>query len=225
MTSRRALALSAGVIVLYWAGSAASRLLRPHPLPHGVISIALDVSLRAVIVLVVVGALLHAGGESIRGLGFTRDGHARLVLRSLALAAGLFVLANVVLNPVFSALLGPGATPPVADLFRDPREAPYWIFCALVGGGFTEELMRAFVLTRFEKLLGRWAIGVALVLDSIVFGLGHLYQGRASAVTSGMTGVVLGLIFLWRRRVVDAMAVHAIFDLMGIAAAYALYAR
>jgi membrane protease YdiL (CAAX protease family) len=44
-------------------------------------------------------------------------------------------------------------------------------------------------------------------------------------VTSGFTGLLLGLIFLQRRRVIDAMAVHALFDLMGIAAAYALYAR
>jgi membrane protease YdiL (CAAX protease family) len=225
MTSRRALALSVGVIVLYWVGFAASRLLRPHPAPHDVTSIALNVCVRAAVVSVLVWLLLRANGESIRDLGIARDGTGRFLLRSLGLAVALFVVANVVLNSVFSAVLGHGAAPPIAELFRDPREAPYWVFSAIVGGGFAEELTRAFVLTRFEKLLGRWGLAAAFVIDSLVFGLGHLYQGNASAATSAVTGAVLALIFLQRRRVIDAMAVHALFDLMGIAAAYALYAR
>ena len=217
--------LSVGVIVLYWVGFAASRLVRPHHPPDGVTAIALNVCVRAAIVTSLVWMLMRASGESLRDLGFTRDGTGRFLLRVGGLAAGLFVVANVGLNNVFSTLLGTGQAPPIAALFRDPHEAPYWIFSAIVGGGFAEELGRAFVLTRFEKLLGRSGLILAFVLDSIVFGLGHLYQGNASAVTSGFTGAILALIFLQRRRVIDAMAVHSLFDLMGIATAYALYAR
>ena len=225
MTSKAALAVSVGLIFLYWTGFAASRLLRPHHVPNGVPSIALNVCVRSVIVVGLVWLLLRASGESVRGLGFARDGTGRFLIRSGSLAVGLFVIANVVLNNVFARLLGGGQSPPIAELFRNLREAPYWIFSAIVGGGIAEELLRAFVLTRFDKLFGRLGLVLALVVDSIVFGLGHLYQGNASAVTSGFTGLLLGLIFLQRRRVIDAMAVHALFDLMGIAAAYALYAR
>ncbi len=35
----------------------------------------------------------------------------------------------------------------------------------------------------------------------------------------------MAFIYLRRRRVMDAMLVHAAFDLLGIAAAYALYGR
>ena len=100
-----------------------------------------------------------------------------------------------------------------------------WIFSAIVGGGFAEELWRAFVLTRFDALFGRKGVVFALIADSLVFGLGHLYQGPASALTTVFTGALLALIFLWKRRVIDAMVVHALFDLAGIAVAYALYAR
>jgi membrane protease YdiL (CAAX protease family) len=225
MTPKRALAVSVGLIVVYWIGFAALRALRPHHVPDGVRSIALDVCVRSVIVVGLVWLLMRASGESVRELGFVRDGTGPFLLRSGLLAVGMFVIANVVLNNLFSALLGSGQAPPIAELFRDLRQLPYWIFSAIVGGGIAEELLRAFVLTRFDKLFGRMGVAVALVADSIVFGLGHLYQGNASALTSGVTGLLLGLIFLRRRRVIDAMAVHALFDLMGVAAAYALYAR
>lgn len=225
MTSKRALAVSVGLIAVYWVGFAAIRALRPHHAPNGVSSIALNVSVRSVIVVVLVWILMRANGESVRELGFARDGSGRLLLRSGLLAVGMFVIANIVLNNLFSTLLGSGQARPIAELFRSLHDLPYWIFSAIVGGGIAEELLRAFVLTRFDKLFGRVGLAFALVADSIVFGLGHLYQGNASALTSGVTGLLLGLIFLQRRRVIDAMAVHAVFDLMGIAAAYALYAR
>ena len=225
MNSKKALYLSAGVIVSYWAIFAASHLLRPHDAPSSVAAIAQNVCVRSAIVGGLVWILLRANGERLRDLGFARDGMGRFLIRSGLLALGVFAVTNVVLNNIFGALLGHGQTPPIAELFRDPHDAPYWIFSAILGGGIAEELERAFVLTRFEKLFGRSGLVLAVILDSIVFGLGHLYQGNASAVSSGFTGLMFALIFLHRRRVIDAMVVHALFDLMGIAAAYALYAR
>ena len=225
MTPKRAQYLSVAVIAIYWVGFAASRLLRSDPTQHSVTAIALNVCARAAIVTGLVWILMRACGESLGDLGFARDRAGRFLVRTGWLAVGLFAVSNLVLNNLFSALLGRGQAPPIAELFRDTHQAPYWIFSAIVGGGFAEELGRAFVLTRFEKLFGRPGLILAVVLDSLVFGLGHLYQGNASAVTSGFTGAILALIFLQRRRVIDAMAVHALFDLMGIAAAYALYSH
>lgn len=225
MTERRALQATAGGIGLYWVYDAAKHLLLPHPMPAGVAVIALDVSVRTVVVTGLAWFLMRASGESLRDLGFARDATWRFLLRSGLLAAGLFVVTNVLLNTLFAALFGRGEAPPIAQLFRNPFEAPLWIYCAVVGGGFAEELTRAFVLTRFDRLFGRPGLVAALIVDSAVFGLGHLYQGNTSAVSAGFTGMICALIFLQRRRVIDAMAVHALFDLMGIAAAYALYAR
>lgn len=222
--ARRALYLSVGVIVLYWVISVLRRLGAPPEFPSSVAAIAVNVSIRTVISLAIVWALLRANGEGLQSLGFAPGGAGRFLLRTALLSVGLFLLANVVLNTLLSAVLGRTGAPPIAALFGDTRELPYWIFCALVGGGFTEELTRAFTLTRFEKLFGRSGLVVALVVDSVVFGIGHLYQGQAVAVSSAITGLILGLIFLRRRRVIDAMAVHALFDLFGIAGAYALYA-
>jgi len=225
VTPKRAQYLSVAVIAIYWVGFAASRLLRSDPTQHSVTAIALNVCARAAIVTGLVWILMRACGESLGDLGFARDRAGRFLVRTGWLAVGLFAVSNLVLNNVFSAVFGRGQAPPIAELFRDPHQAPYWIFSAIVGGGFAEELGRAFVLTRFEKAFGRPGLIFAVVADSLVFGLGHLYQGNASALTTVFTGAILALIFLQRRRVIDAMVVHAVFDLMGIAAAYALYAR
>lgn len=225
MTQKQALRVSFGVVALYLVLDAARQLFREHHMPAGVGSIALDVTIRTVVVVGLVWLLLRSSGESFRDLGFATGPIGRFVLRSSLLALGLFVVTNFVLNTVFAALVGRGESPPIAELFRDPHDAPLWIYCAVVGGGFAEELTRAFVVTRFEKVLGRPGLIFAVVVHSIVFGLGHLYQGNASAMSSAFTGLFLALIFLHRRRVIDAMAVHALFDLMGIAAGYALYAR
>ena len=225
MPSRRVLWASIAVIVAYWAVSAGRHLSGPNPMPGSVGSIALQVSIRSAIVLGIVWLLMRGNDEALGDLGLKFDLSIRGLVTLVLASAGMFVVANVVLPGVFSALWGGGGPPPIQALFRDPRDAPAWIFSAIVGGGFAEELERAFILTRFEKALGRPGLVVAVIADSAVFGLGHLYQGPGSAASSGFTGSMLALIFLRRRRVADAMVVHALFDLLGIAAAYALYAR
>jgi membrane protease YdiL (CAAX protease family) len=219
----RAAYLSVGVIVVYWAFSIVRHAAGPHPVPDGVAYVAVFALSHAIVALAVVSGLLAVGGESPAVLGFRWDRSGRglglLVLYSL----GLFVVANVFLNSLLSAWLGGGAESPLATLFRDPREAPLWVLAAVAGGGFAEELERAFVLTRFEKVFGRPGLVLAVAVDVLVFGLGHLYQGVAGAVTSGFMGLAFALIFLRRRRVIDAMIVHSAFDLLGVAAAYALY--
>ena len=223
MTPKRASYVAVAVIGAYWIFAVLRQVLRDPASQRTPGSILLGACVRAVITAVLVVVLLRLAGASLRTLGFTVDRLGPFVLRTLGLTAGLFVLSNVV-NTALHALIGHG-TPPVAELFRDPGAAPMWVVSAIVGGGFAEELGRAFTLTRFEAAFGRAGLTFALVVDTIVFGLGHLYQGPAAAVSAGVTGLVLAFIFLWRRRVIEAMAVHALFDLVGIAAAYSLYGR
>jgi membrane protease YdiL (CAAX protease family) len=224
LRARASLYLSAAVILVYAAASVARSLLRPGALPDSVRELALYACLKAAVILAAVWLLLRASGEGLADLGLRSHGWGSTLLRGALLGLGIFVAETVLLNPLVAALLGGGGTAPaVKALFRDPREAPYWVVAAVVVGGFAEELERAFVLTRFERLFGPTGLALALAGDSVLFGLGHLYQGATAAVASGFTGLLFALVFLWRRRVGDAMVAHAAFDLVGVAAAYALY--
>lgn len=193
-------------------------------MPGSVWAIAGFVCIKTTLAVAVVWALLRANEERFLDLGFSGPFLKAALVWGPLVAAVVFLFVNVVLGSVLKALGTPARPEALPALFRDPREAPLWVFLAVVGGGFTEELIRAFILTRFERALGRIGLAVAVVVDSAVFGLGHLYQGVTAALQSGVTGLLFALIFLKRRRVADSMVAHAIFDLFGIALAYLLYA-
>ena len=223
---RWALPVSLGVIVISWAYSGYAHLFKPgsNAVPPDVAAIAVSVCVKAVVVLVVAWLLLAANGERLSSLGFTGPALKAALVWGPLLAAGVFLFTNVVLGGALRAMGTPARPEALPGLFRDPRQAPLWVFAAVVGGGFAEELLRAFVLTRFDRSFGRIGLAAAVVVDSVVFGLGHLYQGVTAAIQSGITGFLFALVFLWRRRAADSMVVHAIFDLLGIALAYFLYA-
>jgi membrane protease YdiL (CAAX protease family) len=224
--TRIALPLSIAVIVTYWIYSIGLHLIRfGEPVAvTGVSQLALYVCVKTVIVLGVVWPLLRANGERLADLGFGWGALRRALLPGTLFAVGLFIFINVLVGSLLAHLGGRGTSPVIIALFQDPRETPLWIFCSVVGGGFNEELVRAFILTRFERAFGTKGLVVAILVDCVEFGAGHLYQGIPSAVSSGLTGLLFALIFLRRRRVADAMVAHAGFDLLGVTAAYALYA-
>jgi membrane protease YdiL (CAAX protease family) len=224
---RIGLRLSIGLILVSWLLSAVLYLMRSGEpvMPSGVGQLALFVCVKTAIVLAVIVSLLRANGERLADLGFSRRALGQAWIRGSVLAVGVFLFGNGLVNSLLAAVgvSGSGTSPTVIALFREPRELPLWVFCAVVGGGFNEELVRAFILTRFAQAFGPWGLAFAVVVDSIEFGMGHLYQGVAGAMTAGLMGLVFALIFLHRRRVADAMVAHAGFDLLGVAGAYALY--
>lgn len=222
---RTALVLSCVFIVAFWIAFAAWKLSRvgDHPVPVDIFALFVRKAAEASVLALVVGLLLRASRESFADLGVSARHLGRSLLEGLAWAALLFVLINIVLNPLVGNLVGGAVDARTRLMFQDYGELPWWVLTAIIGGGFAEELLRVFVLTRFDRLLGRAGLVAAVVLDSAVFGLGHLYQGPSGAVSAGITGVLFALIYLRRRRATDAMAAHALFDLMGVAVAYALY--
>ena len=84
----------------------------------------------------------------------------------------------------------------------------------IIAGGLREEVQRAFILHRFEQRLGGAYLG--LILFSVVFGLGHLDQGRDIAIATGTLGAVWGSIYLWRRSIVAPAVSHAGFNVLEI---------
>lgn len=221
-----ALPASVCLVGVSWGYSAYTHLLKPggNAAPPGVTAIAAFVAIKALLVLAIVLALLRASGESLADLGVTGDALRGAAGPGAAVAVGVFLFVNVLLGSLLKALGLPASEERLAALFRDPREALFWVFAGIVGGGFTEELVRAFVLTRLERAFGRPGLVFAVVADTGVFSLGHLYQGVTGAAQAGVSGLAFALVFLWRRKAADSMVVHAVFDLLGIAAAYALYA-
>ena len=81
---------------------------------------------------------------------------------------------------------------------------------------FGEELAyRGYLMNRVVELAGgssrAWA--VSLVLVSILFGVGHMYQGLSGMVAAALGGLVYGALYLWTGRNLWAPIIaHGVFD-------------
>lgn len=83
-----------------------------------------------------------------------------------------------------------------------------WLQAALI-----EELYRVFLLTRLWRV---WPsrTGLALVVfgSSLLFGLGHAYQGPLGMLGTGLIGLVLGWHYLRHGRFLPLLIAHGLYD-------------
>ena len=170
--------------------------------------------------LLLVGLILfffRAHRESIREQLFGGGPQWRELLLGLALVPASFIIIIFVLLLVQLVVPGLRNVPhnPLQDLARNRWDAVIFAFVVMIAGGVREEIQRGFVLRRFEQYLGGGAAG--LVIFSVMFGLGHLEQGRDVALATAVLGAFWGSIFLRRRSVAGPMVGHAGFNLAQVA--------
>jgi uncharacterized protein len=77
-----------------------------------------------------------------------------------------------------------------------------------------ETIFRGYLLLRLQGVgLRPWG---AAILSSVIFSLGHGYEGSAGVVTVGILGLVLALVYLWRGSLVAPIVIHFLQDFSGI---------
>jgi membrane protease YdiL (CAAX protease family) len=153
----------------------------------------------------------------------SRDGAAHFGLKpvrpvfDVLVGVGVWLLAWRVEVIAFTALytVAPAGIGPNVE--RDPvlypQDAGDWMLLVLAcaGIGFWEELVRAYLITRFAELLRSRVL--AVVLSAAVFASYHLYQGVERTLALWVMGLWLGCAFLWLRRVWPLAFGHALWDL------------
>ncbi|MBI4581700.1 MAG: CPBP family intramembrane metalloprotease [Planctomycetes bacterium] len=77
-----------------------------------------------------------------------------------------------------------------------------------------EVVFRGFLLTRLQAIVRRWWLAVAI--GTVLFAVGHGYQGPIALVAVGALGVILGVLFVWRRSLLPGIALHAAFNLINL---------
>ena len=105
----------------------------------------------------------------------------------------------------------------------------FWMLPVSIGtAAFGEELIfRGFVTDALRRLLGGSGISssvAAVMLQAVLFGGLHLYQGAGGVVTAGVTGLALGLTWIIAGRNLWAgIALHALLDGSAMTAIYLGY--
>lgn len=226
--ARNALFISVGVILLRWL---ASTITKVSTIQNGLDRIGsleqLSVSALANGAVTVLGVtlLLYLSRETYRDVGFRRHHVLGQLGLGFLFGVGIFALDIFLIGPLVEALL-PKTSPEGIDmgvLFSSAAYVPVWLMMALLKGGFAEELWRTFTLTRFEKCFGKAGLVFALTASSVMFGLGHLYQGLGTVIANAIQGLLYALVYLRKRSAWEAVSAHAVFDLIAITLGFVIY--
>lgn len=175
--------------------------------------------------LIVLFFLWYWSGGKLRGLGWRKKGFSRHLGIGFLFGVAMVLQHYLLTSPIFSAIISTSGNPGVdmAALLSDWSDLPLWILLAIFKGGFEEELWRSFEINSFQRIGGKAGLIIALILGSAIFGLQHAYQGWDTVASTAFDGLLYGLIYLRRRSVVEAMAAHAVYDIISILAGYILY--
>ena len=92
----------------------------------------------------------------------------------------------------------------------NPKQIPLVFFFSLVTGYREELFFRSYLLTRLSKISGNAFIG--LLLSSLLFSCGHIYQGPAGFFIALIQGFYFGVIFLKTRNLHRLALAHAFYN-------------
>lgn len=90
------------------------------------------------------------------------------------------------------------------------QEFPGFVPLAITAGVCEEFLFRGFLLWYLAHLMPP---PVAWVLQAVLFGLGHAYQGMRGILLTGLVGAFLTAVVFVTGSLVPAMLIHALMDL------------
>lgn len=80
-----------------------------------------------------------------------------------------------------------------------------------VTAGICEEILyRGFLIAYFGTFVDMW---MAVVLSSIAFGFGHMYQGKVGVIKTGVVGLALAGLYVLTGSLWAPMVLHAFVDL------------
>ena len=140
-----------------------------------------------------------------RQLGLARPPHwGQTIGLGIAAGAGLQLLSLGLVHPLFEALTKqPELLPQFHPLHGNILGITFWLF---IGGPIVaigeEMVYRGYLLNRFADLAGRsqagWTAG--LIGSSILFGLGHAFEGLTGIFEAFLMGCLLGSLYFAARR-------------------------
>ena len=177
--------------------------------------------------LIVLGVVsLWLRGEGPRAVGLAlRSNWRRTVLVGSGAGIGYQCLSLYVAEPAIAQLTG---RLPDVSLFAPLAGNVYFLLISLavawtLAACGEEFVYRGYLLARIAQALGdgsRAWLG-ALALTSILFGLGHGYQGLSGMISAGLGGLVFGALYLATgRNLWVSVIAHGTTDTVGFLLLY-----
>jgi membrane protease YdiL (CAAX protease family) len=87
-------------------------------------------------------------------------------------------------------------------------------FLVLIVAVAEETIFRGYLILRFSAIAGSRT--VAVLVSTVIFSLGHGYEGTAGVITVGVLGLTFALVYVWRKSLVAPVVMHFLQDFIGI---------
>jgi uncharacterized protein len=141
-------------------------------------------------------------------------------LRDLGIGIAFMLVCGFGLLGVLGYLLKAAPNAAFRDLLpRGPTEIAFYLMLTATAGFCEEAIFRGYLQHQFTVLTRSVAGGI--VLQGIVFGASHGYQGWKFMVMISVYGITFGLLAVWRRSLRPGIIAHFLQDAIGgIAASY-----
>jgi len=141
----------------------------------------------------------------------------RSVLLDLGIAVAYLLAAQVILGGT-SALVGrflPSHANAVLKNMvpRTAMEIALFLLLSLTAGICEEMMFRGYLQHQFAAWTGNAA--VAILLQGIVFGVAHGYQGLSMVIVISVFGCMFGWLAWWRKSLRPGMVAHFVQDSVG----------
>jgi membrane protease YdiL (CAAX protease family) len=176
-----------------------------------------SIVMRSVMVAAPLLYILHLNGDGLASVGIRRP---RPVV-DIPLGIGVYIadlFVYMALAWVVFWMASVGFIPSswlfeqsFADMPNATGAWPLALLVMAVCNAFAEELvMRGYLIPRLERLWGNTFY--AILATSLLFAAYHIYQGAYGVVSAVAFGLLMGLIFVWTRRLWPCFVAHFLSD-------------
>jgi hypothetical protein len=156
---------------------------------------------------------IRMSGISISSVIGGRWSTPKLFLRDLGIGA-LFLLGSNTALAALSAVLHPGPNANIARMLPRSRiEIVLWVLVSLSAGICEEFVTRGYLQKQLSGMLKNATAG--LMVQGIIFGAAHAYQGPRRMLIIALLGCMLGWLAQWRQSLRPGMLSHFLQDAMG----------
>lgn len=170
--------------------------------------------------------LLRLNGEPWSSIGFKRPENVwRAVIVGVLAGVVMELFAVFVTTPLISRFFG---VEPDYSEFKEIRGNVTMLFLFLglswtVAAVGEEICFRGFLMKRLAQVFGESRVAwiVSLLLSSVLFGWGHTEQGISGWIQEGLSGLLLGILFLLgNRNLIMPIVAHGISNTLAFILIY-----
>jgi membrane protease YdiL (CAAX protease family) len=152
--------------------------------------------------------------ETLRRIGWTFQTLPKEVGWGLVLFFPILYSANRLEGVLHSAGLSAPSKLPSFLVATGHSRLVLAVIMVIVVAIVEETIFRGYLILRLKTATRRpWA---AVLLSSVVFSIGHGYEGMAGVISVFCLGVVFAVVYLWRKSLIAPIIIHFLIDFSSI---------